>query len=389
MAGKGPQNGEANDKEIAVLAAIILAIGVAVVIWMTMRAPIIWFLFGLDFVQISLVDLFLKLSPEEISNKLFIMGPFRSPDSNLYVDPRTVTTGELGAISLMVGNYMRWLFGAIICGLVVSVIFRMKGKNFRRSFTLTGGHGPSLLHFQAQHWQVMGAATAFNPDLLGANEMPASTPLEWMRDNNIALKPPKGLDEEQATEAFEKQLGPMWEGVDKAPYHVQALCVTFFLNAKRDKTARQVKERMTTIFATMKPDDAKKAVEAIYNDTKKSPKFVELIDKHGGAYAYITTACIALLTWSRKTGGVHASAEFRWLKALDRNLWYALNNVGRRSYHTEGAGPISHFQSEKIVGSALVDPHVDQAVEGLWDYIDQQGLEDLEAFFNGYHNEFK
>lgn len=40
------------------------------------------------------------------------------------------------------------------------------------------------------------------------------------------------------------------------------------------------------------------------------------------------------------------SAHFRWLKGVDRTLWYALSSVGRGKYFIEGAGVIAWSQCE-------------------------------------------
>ncbi|AOG03274.1 secretion/conjugation apparatus DotM-related subunit [Bosea sp. RAC05] len=59
-----------------------------------------------------------------------------------------------------------------------------------------------------------------------------------------------------------------------------------------------------------------------------------------------------------------ASCDLRWLKAVDRGLWYAITNVGRRVYFAEGAGPIAHYMAERAAGKAIRTPEVELAVLG-------------------------
>jgi intracellular multiplication protein IcmP len=61
-------------------------------------------------------------------------------------------------------------------------------------------------------------------------------------------------------------------------------------------------------------------------------------------------------------GGVLAPAQFLWLRGVDRNLWYALNNLGRRSFHSEGMGAMAHFMAEQAAKKPLPIPRVDTAI---------------------------
>ena len=60
-----------------------------------------------------------------------------------------------------------------------------------------------------------------------------------------------------------------------------------------------------------------------------------------------------------------ASAEFLWLKPLDRKLWYFLNTVGRQTPVPEVAGVFAHWVAEIRIKRPLQVPVVDQAVKGL------------------------
>ena len=66
-----------------------------------------------------------------------------------------------------------------------------------------------------------------------------------------------------------------------------------------------------------------------------------------------------------RTDGVLASAEFLWLKPLDRNLWYMLNCVGRQTPFPEISGPFAHWIVEKRLRRPLKVPMVAEAVDAL------------------------
>ena len=86
-------------------------------------------------------------------------------------------------------------------------------------------------------------------------------------------------------------------------------------------------------------------------------------------YAYRTTALLAVLRWGRMMGGVLAPAQFLWVRGTDRDLWYALNNLGRRSFHAEGAGAIAHYMAEQNAKKALPIPRIDTALMTLNQYL--------------------
>ena len=88
-------------------------------------------------------------------------------------------------------------------------------------------------------------------------------------------------------------------------------------------------------------------------------------DQIAAQHAYRTTALLGVLKWSRWMGGVLASAQFLWLRAVDRGLWYPMNNLGRRSFHAEGSGAMAHFMAEQNAKKPLTMPRVDTAIVAL------------------------
>jgi intracellular multiplication protein IcmP len=87
------------------------------------------------------------------------------------------------------------------------------------------------------------------------------------------------------------------------------------------------------------------------------------------SYAYLNTIMIALLERSR-TRGILVTADFVWLRPIDRTLFYTLNNVGRNNpknatIYAEGGGSMAHFMVEDTRGCATPNPEVSEAVTGL------------------------
>jgi intracellular multiplication protein IcmP len=85
-----------------------------------------------------------------------------------------------------------------------------------------------------------------------------------------------------------------------------------------------------------------------------------IIQKH----AYQLTVMAELLKASRDDGVV-PSAEFLWLKPIDRRLWYMLNSIGRQTPYSEVGGPFAHWRAEQVMGRRSLTPMIDEAIRAL------------------------
>jgi intracellular multiplication protein IcmP len=94
-----------------------------------------------------------------------------------------------------------------------------------------------------------------------------------------------------------------------------------------------------------------------HHDTK-------LIQQIVNAHAYLLPVMAEMLEAAR-SDGVQASADFLWLKPVDRRLWYMLNTVGRQTPFVEVAGPFAHWVAEKEMGKRLLVPMVEEATNAL------------------------
>ncbi|MBY0240681.1 MAG: conjugal transfer protein TrbA [Burkholderiaceae bacterium] len=71
------------------------------------------------------------------------------------------------------------------------------------------------------------------------------------------------------------------------------------------------------------------------------------------------------------------SAHFRWLKGMDRPLWYALNTTGRKAPFMESSAVFTQCMWEKFAfdnGYRLQSPCLDEAVNGLESYLIKLGI---------------
>lgn len=201
------------------------------------------------------------------------------------------------------------------------------------------------------------------------------------------------LDRARAEQLFAAQLGPRWQGFAALPAWQRKLASAFALFACEEKDAAQrlldslslsfrppvpAKETSFSLF----PPRWKKACAArpcvldtsvdtdlvpLINKALASPGVRRAIEAHS---QWRNLALLALYELAR-CKGVLPTAEFIWLRPLDRKLYYLLNNVGRRTAWPEIAGAWAHYTAEKVVAdmdpgsTGIVTPQVTEAVNAL------------------------
>ena len=190
-------------------------------------------------------------------------------------------------------------------------------------------------------------------------------PLAFCREHNllsvkmIAAKKVYILKQKPSYRLFALQLGPMWRGIHSLPIHVKALAVIFLARATGQRAiAKKFLSQIAMSAASGKLDFT--GVSDHLN-TFKDHRILQWLEKR---HAYVMTLMATLLEIAR-SDGVLASAEFLWLKPVDRRMWFMMSNVGRRTAFVEIAGAYSHWVSEKKMGRALKTPMVKGAVEAL------------------------
>lgn len=294
-------------------------------------------------------------------------------------------------------------------------LFRTRGGGFRRRFTLTGQarqeavrlgpllvvspfwrallrpfalvlrriaprtvaigkrwlpKGVSFLDYQSRYWRTTAAATSFGPDP-ATLPPPARTPAEWIlavfADADAPVPWPEAV--RRMEKALAEQLGAPWQGLDAAPPHVRALAALALTNRREGEAAsRRLAGDIALLFRRGVP---KNAAERLRNAVPllSDPEAIAKLDAWAAAHAWTNSAMLAIMgkggpfsAWGGGAAGVLAPASYLWLKSVDRPLWYALNNIGRRAFHVEGAGAVAHFFAERALGKPLTEPMLAHAI---------------------------
>lgn len=168
-----------------------------------------------------------------------------------------------------------------------------------------------------------------------------------------------GVRRGDAKRVFTLQLGPYWDGFEHCPPHARALAGVFMARMNRDRgSASKILESIDKSYAEGKPDySMATSIVRKYQNT-------ELIQNIVGRHAYLLTVMASLLQASRDDGVV-PSAEFLWLKTVDRRLWYMLNCVGRQTPYAEVAGPFAHWRAERAMHRSSLVPMIDEAIKAI------------------------
>lgn len=284
-------------------------------------------------------------------------------------------------VSAMTGMAMmplRWVFALIIGYISFWALFKGPGTQYVEVFNLD-----RFIKFQANSFKVISPFVNFNPNEQPprppGTPVPAELPLfaealgpeEWLAYHQIPV-PDGVVDPNAAFKAFARQLGPRWQGAKKLKPYQQILLAAFCLKAARKRyEADDMLGLLATCWSHEKGLDLSKQKGLIVQARKilASKDMGYNVLKNCNQHAWVTTALLRGLLTAREEGGVLAPAQFVWLRGYDRELWYPLNNLGRKSAHMEAIGAMAHFRQEKRSERPIPKPKVEEAVQSIVEYM--------------------
>ena len=275
--------------------------------------------------------------------------------------------------------YMKWPLAFLVIGFALHSIFFSTLGRFKTRYNLE-----SFIKIQALVWPVIQPIVNFNPVKFSArssgqavpDKLPlfaeALSPEEWLAFHRVPVV--NGIpDRDAVRRAFLQQLGPRWQGeIGSLPPHMLALFAAFALKGvQRREESDDLLGRLATHWTPARgfsmDSTLASAMRKLAHDPAVGGKALEIANQ----YAYRTTAFLGILKWARMQGGVLAPGQFVWLRGEDRALWYPLNNLGRRAFHSEGAGAIAHYMAEVLAQKPLPMPRLDTAIVTINQYLAQ------------------
>ena len=337
--------------------ALIFIFGFA--IWYSFHDYIVAFVFKIKLLEAEAVSLFTSGL-----NNLIVR--FKT------VPPGNVSFDELWAMSGQVGYYLRYPI-LVILGLLALILYNSDiSARYRKTYTMK-----RLLETEYVNWP--NVTPVLNLDLAKQNidegpwAMSLSPRVFAMKNNLIKrdlteqkplLRRERGyayatINKGEAKRIFTLQLGDYWNGPEALPIHIKALFAIFAAKINRDRqTVWDRLAQFSRSSQTGKIDFT--GVNELLAKYANSDD-VALVCQH---HAYVLTVMASMLQRARNDG-VLPTAQFLWLKPIDRRLWYMLNSVGRQTPFTEVAGPFAHWLAEKELKNRCLVPMVDEAVTAL------------------------
>ena len=287
-------------------------------------------------------------------------------------DYYALTAVSMGELEQRATTYIRWPIGAAFVATAIYAVFISPRAKFRTRHNLE-----SFIKLQAKMWPVISPIADFNPIKSSAripgdmipDKLPmfaeALSPEEWISYHRITVT--NGVVDREATRrALLLQLGPRWSGIESQAPYFRALYAAFCLKgAQKREESDEFLGRVSLCWNAKTGFHLSSEVAAEVKKILSDSKFTDKPNEIASHHAFRTTAMAGVLRWARSMGGVLAPAQFLWLRGVDRNLWYTLNNLGRRSFHAEGMGAMAHFMAEQAAKKALPIPRVDTAIVTL------------------------
>ena len=328
-------------------------------IWYTAHKYIVAFVFFMNVLQAKVIHFF--IGNTALADEIYIMQT---------VDPASVTWKQLMFLSANIGQYTRY---PIIAILIMFALYLYKSNiilKFRRT------HDMSTLRTQEQfNWpaimpviklDLVDTDISVGPWAMALTPMEFARKYELLKKEDVLLENPvagmemtAGIRRGDAKRVFTLQLGPYWDGFEHCAPHVCALAAVFMARLNRDRgAASHILDTIDKSVAMGKPN------YAVAMPTLRKYQHQENVQEIISMHAYLLTVMASLLLHSREDGVV-PSAEFLWLKPVDRRLWYMLNSVGRQTPFAEIGGPFAHWLAEKAMGRGSLVPMIDEAIKAL------------------------
>ncbi|MBS0359401.1 MAG: type IVB secretion system coupling complex protein DotM/IcmP [Proteobacteria bacterium] len=359
MAGAPQQQSQGGDNALAPLWITILVMITLWLVWHFAHQYIVAAFFEIKLYQAYLVRLFV---PSIASDITLIQS----------LSPQTVSFDEMVKVGTAIGNYMRYPF--ILFLIVFSVLLYISDitLRFRKIYTMK-----QLAKQEYVNWPEISPVLNLdlvNEDLDAGSWAMGLVPMDFAKKyslikieepqykaGTLKSKTPHTVTvlKGDARKIFALQLGHYWQGVEYLPIHTKALFAIFAARINRDRdNAYKILKQISKSSLTGKLDFS--GVDDLANKYKDTKPVVRIVERH----AYVSTVMASMLERAREDGVV-ATAEFLWLKPVDRRLWYILNAVGRQTPVSEVSGAFAHWIVEKELGHKVMVPMVQEAVNAL------------------------
>ena len=368
---RSPQQ-NATDQTANFFWVLVMIFGAALVVWWLRPQWIVVPIFDFRLVEVYMLK-GLITSWDEFARMLHLPMPSMH-DLNviehfiLTTHPSKVDFDDFSQVNVYLGHWMRYPVIAILLAMAAIVHFKHTSLRFRTAYSMK-----ALRKSEVENWPQITPVLSLDlvkEDLEKGPWAMAKLPLDFCREYDMLEQKKKGdknvwaVKQGPAYRLFAMQLGHLWPGATRLPIHVKALIAIFIARAERDgRASHQFLSQIAASAATGKLDFTGVTE---YIQAHQDSRIIKWLEKR---HAYTNTLMASMLEIARAEG-VLATAEFLWLKPVDRRLWFMLNSVGRQTAVIEVSGLFAHWLAEKKLKQAIKTPMVKEAVVGLEEAIE-------------------
>lgn len=204
-------------------------------------------------------------------------------------------------------------------------------------------------------------------------------PEEWVAANSLLVN--GALDRSKCLQLLQLNLGKRITQLAELAPHERALFAVFGARLFADGSDHAAAQQLLDVL-NRSCRKRKWHGRAGYPDLKLADKAFKKYASHPQAETWLAKHPYprTLLHSMHKEAlafGRLPSAHFRWLKGMDRPLWYALNTTGRKAPFMESAAVFTQALWESFAdkhGYRLAEPCLDAAVDGIEAYLAKIGL---------------
>jgi intracellular multiplication protein IcmP len=357
MAGAPQANQSDNSMGILWIVGAILIFSAG--IWFAFKKTIVGLYFKLKLLELDLISHF-TYSLEDVRTLI------------LSKSPGDFSFHEVQQVGEAVGDLVRYPCIMVIFIFALIVYFTNTTRVYKRTYTMK-----NLVDLEKHDWpQIVPVADLdlIHTDIDKGPWAMAMTPMQFCKRYHLLDEyrraPQEGMTRKewnkvevtlrrgQANKIFAMQLGSLWHGIEKLPIHTRALFAVFA--ARYNSDTKPALDLLAQMSASSKGKIDFSGVDELckkHGDTRGVKKII-------ASHAYVLTVMASMLEVAREDG-VQSSADFLWLKPVDRRLWYMLNSVGRQTPFVEVGGPYAHWLAEKEIGRRLLVPMVEEAGHAL------------------------
>jgi intracellular multiplication protein IcmP len=358
--GGGQQNSSDNSMgALWILGAMFVFGGIG---WVKFKTQIIAFYFHFKLMEIKFLSFFTSGLDDVRSSML----------NSLAGDTGKLSFEDLLNAGQAVGTYLRYPLILLIVIMAGIIFFTSSTREFKKTYSMK-----DLVFAEKANWPQIAPVSKLDLVKTDIDKGPWAmelNPIKFCKNFNLLEEFKRPVTESMshkdwnkvevtlrrgpANKLFAIQLGSMWPGIDKLPPHVKALFSIFAARLNGDgKGAADLLAHINKSTLTKLDFTGTEALCKKHYSTK-------LVQKVLASHAYLLTMMAEML-FAARTDGVQASADFLWLKPIDRKLWYMLNTVGRQTPFVEVAGAFSHWTAERDLGRPLLVPMVEEATNAL------------------------